>query len=51
MCYCGPMHYAVQFPAHRLGGWLELCVIGVMHYQKYVLRRVQLYAVGTVETY
>ena len=24
---CGPMRYAVQFPAHRLGGRLELCVI------------------------
>ena len=27
MRYCGPMRYAVQFPAHRLGGRLELCVI------------------------
>ena len=25
--YCGPMRYAVQFPAHRLGGRMELCVI------------------------
>ena len=27
MRYCGPMRYAVQFPAHRLGGRMELCVI------------------------
>ena len=27
MPYCGPMRYAMQFPAHQLGGWLELCVI------------------------
>jgi hypothetical protein len=27
MRYCGPMRYAVQFPAHRLGGGMELCVI------------------------
>jgi hypothetical protein len=27
MCYCGPVRYALQFPAHQLGGWMELCVI------------------------
>jgi len=27
MHYCGPMPYAVQFPAHQLGGPMELCVI------------------------
>ena len=27
MRYCGPMRYAMQFPAHRLGGQMELCVI------------------------
>ena len=27
MRYCGPMCYAMQFPAHRLGGQMELCVI------------------------
>jgi len=27
MRYCGPMRYAVQFPAYRLGGQMELCVI------------------------
>ena len=27
MRYCGPMRYALQFPAHRLGGRMELCVI------------------------
>ena len=27
MRYCGPMRHAVQFPAHRLGGRMELCVI------------------------
>jgi len=26
MRYCGPMHYAMQFPTHRLGGRMELCV-------------------------
>jgi len=27
MHYCGPMCYAMQFPAHRLGGQMELCII------------------------
>ncbi|KAF8968334.1 hypothetical protein BDZ97DRAFT_429223 [Flammula alnicola] len=27
MPYCGPMCYAMQFPAHQLGGRMELCVI------------------------
>lgn len=27
MRYCGPMRYAMQFPAHRLGGQMELCVM------------------------
>jgi hypothetical protein len=27
MYYCGPMCYAMQFPAHQLGGWMKSCVI------------------------
>ena len=27
MRYCGPMRYAMQFPAHQLGGPMELCII------------------------
>ena len=27
MRYCGPMCYAMQFPAYQLGGPTELCVI------------------------
>jgi hypothetical protein len=27
MRYCGPMRYAMQFPAHQLGGHKKLCVI------------------------
>jgi hypothetical protein len=48
MCYCGPMRYALQFPAHQLGGWMELCVKGIMRYQRYGLRGVRLYNITMV---
>jgi len=27
MRYCGPMRYALHFPANQVGGNIELCVI------------------------
>jgi hypothetical protein len=27
MRYCGPMRYALHFPANQVGGHIELCVI------------------------
>jgi hypothetical protein len=44
MRYCGLMRYAMQFPAHQLGGHKSYVLSGVMRYQGYVLRGSQLYS-------
>ena len=41
--YCGPMPYTMQFPAYRIGGWVEPCLI-----RGYALSEVCLKRVSTV---